>query len=97
MMRYDDPSFSGSVVAGVLGAIVLFVVIVALQTMFYSMEQSELERKVYTVPSEELSREQARQLEVVSSYGWVDESSGVVHVPVGRAMELLVRESAPQR
>jgi len=96
MMRYDDPSFSGSVVAGVLGAIVLFVIIVALQTMFYSMKRSELERKVYSQTNEELARQRAQQLEILNSYGWADQSKGIVQIPIQRAMELVSRESRPQ-
>lgn len=97
MKRYDDPSFSGSVVAGILGAVLLFVIIVVLQTMFYSMEQSELERKVYSRPSDELARLNAEQLEIINSYGWIDEQGGVAHIPIEQAMELVAGESRPRR
>ncbi len=37
----------------------------------------------------ELREKEARQAE---SYGWVDRGAGVVQLPIGRAMELVVRE-----
>ena len=39
------------------------------------------------------SREQAES----SSYGWVDQSKGVVRLPIDRAAELVVRETAAKR
>jgi hypothetical protein len=32
----------------------------------------------------------------LEDYGWVDRSKGVVHIPVARAMDLLVKESSPK-
>ncbi|MEZ5361889.1 MAG: hypothetical protein R2748_05955 [Bryobacterales bacterium] len=32
-----------------------------------------------------------------SSYGWVDRESGVAHIPVERAMDLLLEEGFPQQ
>ena len=31
------------------------------------------------------------------SYGWVDEKAGTVHIPIERAMELLVQRGLPVR
>ena len=31
------------------------------------------------------------------SYGWVDEKAGTVHIPIDRAMELLVERGLPVR
>jgi hypothetical protein len=33
-----------------------------------------------------------KQSEQAASYGWVDQKAGVVQLPVGRAMELIVKE-----
>jgi len=38
-------------------------------------------------PAQQRSREQAQ----LDGYGWVDRSAGTVHIPVERAMELLVQ------
>ena len=92
-MRYDDPNVAASAVVGIISAILLFVIIVVLQAYFYSAEQSELERKVYTQPYEALQKLDANQLELLNSYGWVSEGDGVVHVPIDRAMELVAAEN----
>jgi len=93
-MRYDDPNVPLSAVVGVVGAILLFVVIVALQAVFNSMEQAEVERKVVAPPSAELQQLKAQQLEQLESYGWVDQSAGKVRIPIERAMVLVAGEAA---
>jgi hypothetical protein len=95
MARYDDPNVPISAVVGIISAVLLFVIIVALQALFYSMQEDELARKVYTQPYEELQRSDAQQLEQLKSYGWVSEPDGVAHIPIERAMELYVEEQTP--
>lgn len=41
-------------------------------------------------------RDRARRLERLRSYGWVDRSAGVVHVPIQDAMALVARGVRPQ-
>ena len=93
-MRYDDPNVPLSAVAGLVGALLLFVTIVALQAVFNSMQRAELERKVVTRPSEDLQRLRAQQQEQLGSYGWVDQNAGTVRLPGERAMELVASEAA---
>ena len=92
-MRYDDPDVPASAVVGVVGAILLVVIIVALQALFYSMEEQELAHKVYNQPYEALQQLDADQLEQLNSYGWVSEADGTVHIPITRAMELVAKEA----
>ncbi len=92
MVRYDDPNVQLSALVGILGCILLFVIIVGLQALFYTMHEDELRLKVYSQPYEELRRLDAEQLEQINSYGWVDQQAGVTHIPIDRAMELTVRE-----
>ena len=87
-MRYDDPNVPASAVIGIIGAILLFVIIVGLQALFYRMQEQELAAKVYSQPYEELRQLDASQLEQLNSYGWVDQQAGSVHIPIERAMEL---------
>ena len=91
-MRYDDPNVAASAVVGVISAIALFVIIVLLQTWFYKAEEDERFRKIYSQPYEELQKIDNEQLERLGSYGWVSEGDGVAHVPIERAMELVVDE-----
>ncbi len=92
-MRYDDPDVPASALVGVVGAILLFVVIVALQALFFRMQESERSRKVYEQPYEALQTLDADQLGTLTSYGWVDQQRGVTRIPIERAMALLVAEA----
>ncbi|MFV2072685.1 MAG: hypothetical protein ACC742_08535 [Thermoanaerobaculales bacterium] len=91
-MRYDDPNVAATAVVGIVSAILLFVIIVGLQAFFFQAERDELTRKVYSRPYEALQQLDANQLELLNSYGWVSQPDGVVHVPIERAMELIVGE-----
>jgi hypothetical protein len=92
LMRYDDPNVPVSAVVGIISAVLLFVVIIGLQAVFFSMEKSEIDRKVTSRSYDALERLRAGQLEQLNSYGWVSEPDGVVHVPIERAMEIVVAE-----
>jgi hypothetical protein len=53
-----------------------------------------VEQNLFSTPSpSEKLREQ--QLRVLSSYGWVDRSTRTIHMPIERAMELVVEGTAP--
>jgi FlaG/FlaF family flagellin (archaellin) len=95
-MRYDDPNVPASAIVGIISAILLFAIIVALQALFYSFEEQELQRKVYGQPYEALQRLDADQVERLNSYGWISEPDGVVHIPIDRAMELTVEDLAQE-
>ena len=95
-MRYDDPNVSASAVIGIIGAILLFVVIVALQALFYSAEEAERARKVHGRAGEEAERLTAEQQEILNSYRWIDQQAGVVGIPIERAMELVAGEAATE-
>ena len=92
-MRYDDPNVAASAVIGFISAILLFVIIVMLQAVFYRAEERELMKKVYSQPNEALQQLDAVQLEQLNSYGWANQAEGVVHIPIERAMELVAAET----
>ncbi len=92
-MRYDDPNVPASAVVGLVGAILLFVIIVGLQALFYRMQDAEIADKVHSQPYEELRQLDAEQLEQLNSYGWVDQQAGTVHIPIDRAMQLEAQEA----
>jgi hypothetical protein len=37
----------------------------------------------------------AREDELLNTYGWVDRQAGVVHLPVGRAMQMIAEHGVP--
>jgi hypothetical protein len=62
-------------------------------------ETTELppEPRLQETPALDLARFRAREDETLSTYGWVDRPSGVVHIPIERAMEIVAREGLPKR
>lgn len=92
MKRNDDPDAPGTIAFGIVGAILVFVVIVALQALFYRVQNSEIQRKVLAQQPEELSRLVAEQQQRLNTYRWVDSAKGIAAIPIDRAMEITVRE-----
>jgi hypothetical protein len=45
----------------------------------------------------ELNDIRQREENTLNSYGWVDEKAGTVHIPIDRAMDLLVQRGLPVR
>lgn len=46
-------------------------------------------------PARDLEEFRAREEATLNSYGWIDRTSGVVRIPIERAMELLVQRGLP--
>lgn len=55
------------------------------------------EPRLQASPSIDLEQFRAREEERLSTYGWLDRQSGVVHVPIDRAIELVAKEGLPVR
>lgn len=91
-----DPEPLGTAVTVIVGAILVYIVIVLLQGVFYRTQEAEVARKTYGIPPQDLTLARSTQLEVLSSYRWLDQPRGVVRVPIDRAMELVIQESRSQ-
>ena len=90
MARYDDLNTQNISVIGLCGAVGTFVIIIALQVMYYQFESREYARKVLSVPqigSESVLSEQRGRL---ASYGWIDREQMIVAVPIEEAMSQVV-------
>jgi hypothetical protein len=90
----DEPNTRGILVF--MGAmVVMFIAVVLGVTYYYKyvFEQAEFD-KVLAPPSVQLGELRAREDWNLSHYGYLDKSKGQVRIPVDRAMELLVKESA---
>ena len=48
-------------------------------------------------PVQDLKRMRAEEDQILGTYGWVDRETGIVRVPIGRAMELLAQRNLPFR
>lgn len=97
MKANDDPRASSTVVIGVIGALVLFLIVVALQAVYYRAERAESLDKVYRAVPEELTRVRNEQMGRLHTPRWVDRAQGVVAIPVEDAMDLVVEEAARAR
>ncbi len=53
--------------------------------------------RLQVYPHQELMDYCAKQQKDVNSYGWVNEQVGVVHIPVERAMDLILARGLPTR
>jgi hypothetical protein len=53
--------------------------------------------KLQVSPVEDLSKSRAREEVELNSYSWVNQTAGIVHVPIERAMELVLRKELPTR
>jgi hypothetical protein len=97
MAEPDKPDAALIATLGGTGAVLLLVLIIALQVLYYHAAQEETLRKVISVPPYEYNTLVARQLEQLQgpqAYRWVDQAKGKVGLPIDRAMELVVRERA---
>lgn len=91
----DNPDIAGTVATGVIGIALLVGIVVALQGLYNKADAAEFRQKVESQPSLELQDLQARQRDKISR--WVqDPATGVVRMPIERAMELVVDERKAQ-
>jgi len=89
----DGLDTPGIVVAGVVSAVVTFVIIVALQTVYLSLttEQRRLAAQNAIDSSESIMAEQQAKL---NQYGWIDRQKDIVAIPIDRAIALTATELA---
>lgn len=51
--------------------------------------------RLQVFPVEDLEKKREAEESQLDSYGWIDRQNGVVHIPIGRAMDLVVERSRP--
>lgn len=55
------------------------------------------EPRLQVTPSADLARYQAEQDTRLNSFGWVDREQQIVHIPIDRAMDILLDKGLPAR
>ncbi len=90
--RYDDVNTPVIAAIGLLGAILIFAIILLLVVVFYHADARERVEKHFGAPPAELSNLVADQQAELASYRWVDEKKGIVAIPINRAKELVLEE-----
>ncbi len=53
--------------------------------------------ELQTAPAADLRRFQASENQKLHSSGWVDQSAGIIRIPIERAMDLIVQRGLPTR
>jgi hypothetical protein len=53
------------------------------------------EPRLQISPSADWAEMFARERAILHSYGWVDRSRGIVHIPIERAMEMIAQHGLP--
>src|SRR5580704_16773810 len=89
-----EPS-AGAITAFMIGSLILLVLtILAIQQYFDHIWNQAVYEKVLAPPSELLHEVRGRDDWNLTHYMYLDKPSGQVRIPVDRAMELLLEESA---
>jgi hypothetical protein len=103
--RHETKDFKPSWVA-MFAVMLVYVIVVVYMLTFTIFSQFKTEQVAETNaglfpeprlqidPQSELGQVQERDREVLNSYAWVDRDSGVVRIPIERAMELVVDPGA---
>ena len=92
MERHHDLNTLKIAVIGFLAALVTFAVILALQVLYYSAANEQMERKVIQAPTTQSDTLLAEQAVKLTRYDWIDREKRKVMIPIDRAMELVVKE-----
>ncbi|MFO0837978.1 MAG: hypothetical protein U1D55_05580 [Phycisphaerae bacterium] len=87
-----DPHASTILYGGVVGAIIVIALILALEALYFRVEATSLAAS-YASPYRDVSELVARQTARLHSVGWVNpEDRKLVHIPIERAIGLAVAD-----
>jgi ATP/ADP translocase len=95
-MAYDDVKTAKIVMVGVIGAVLIFAVMVLVEVLYYQIE-TRLHHEGDDQASPEVANQIAQQrAALVAGYSVADAQKKVYNIPVDRAMKLVVRELSRQ-
>jgi hypothetical protein len=92
--RHNDLNVTWTVLACFVGAILIFVFIIAVQILFHWTEQAQYHQKIVAQVPEQLSQLRSDQEARINSYRLVDEKRGIAAIPVDEAMLAFARDPA---
>jgi hypothetical protein len=82
---------------GVAFTFVVVILLVWLHNYFFVVRNEVIQKSVLSVPDPRLKELRDQETEELTTYGWTDKETGVVHIPIDRAMDLVAREAARGR
>ena len=89
----DDLPVGVLSVIGVGSLLVTLVTVILIVGLYRHGESAEFDRKVVQLPYSAVDANRATGEQRLSSYGWVDREAGRVHIPIDKAMGMIVKES----
>jgi hypothetical protein len=91
---HQEPS-SGAIAGFAIGSLVLLVLTIgAIQQYFDHIYNEAVYEKVLAPPSEQLKGVRGRDDWNLTHYMYMDKATGVVRIPVDRAMEMILKDAA---
>ena len=81
------------VIVGIVGSVLVFAFIIALNAIFLWVEEGELAEKNAGEAPSEVRLAENEQLVILTDYKWIDQEQGIVRIPVDRAIELMLEEA----
>ncbi len=93
----DELRASPIVIVGVVGAVLIFVIIVALTALFLWVEEAEIAEKNAGQPPSNLRLSKNEQQVILTEYRWIDQEKGIVRVPIDRAIELVLADEEKKK
>lgn len=97
MPQYDDVKSATIAFVGLIVAILTFAVMILAMVVYYQASARERYEKQISQAPEELATVTANQQARLAEYRWVDQSKGIVAIPIDRAMGLVVAEQSARR
>jgi hypothetical protein len=100
--------FGIALTAVIVGAAVIASLLIHFKAAEYSRQETPVPRlagereatpgpRLQVDANNELRQMRAGEDAVLNSYGWVDKDSGIVRIPIDRAMEILAKKGLPAR
>jgi hypothetical protein len=89
-----DLNTPGIVFTGVVGGLIVIVTVALLQALYYAAANDEIDRKNAQATTSSVTMVSSQQLEQLNTMRWVDTANGIVSVPIDRAKDLVLAESA---
>jgi hypothetical protein len=79
-------------VIGIVSILMLIIIIIGVQAWFMAEQRADIERKFGDTQSTSLVNLKTEQTQKLETARWVDQSKGIVQIPIEEAMKLIVKD-----
>ena len=85
---HQEPRAKSIVALAIVSVVLLVLVLVGVTAYFEYLYRDMVQEKVLSAPNALLNDLRAREADQLTKYSYIDKDSGLVRIPVDRAMEL---------